>query len=370
MNKKIRILYLMHIHWDWTKQRPQFLAEKLSEKYALLVVYPYSFKRTLLANNPRNKVNAFPFLLLPLTGKLSRFEKTRQVLSHIGFWVLQWLWKPDFVWVTGPQIDLPEFVHKKYRLIYDCMDDMMEMPLPAYLSKYIRISEKRLIEQSSIVFCSSTHLKHVLYQRYSMPVSPIVLHNACEPSELQSNNVLRKNNAVNTIGYIGGVSSWFDKKAIQLLVDNFPLLTITIVGPVDKELVSFFSMLPRVELKGHIPHYQLNDYVKKFDAMIMPFIPNKLIQSVDPVKLYEYIHLKRTIYSVYYPELQKFERFIEFYENHDQLIQLVNRGFKTGFQKKYSDYESDEFISVNTWDYRAKAIQQILDDKSIIKRVS
>jgi len=48
---KSKILYLMHVDWEWIKQRPQFIAEGLSKFYDVHVFFPVSYF------NKFNKIN-------------------------------------------------------------------------------------------------------------------------------------------------------------------------------------------------------------------------------------------------------------------------------------------------------------------------
>ncbi len=48
---------------------------------------------------------------------------------------------------------------------------------------------------------------------------------------------------------------------------------------------------------GPIDDDKLYKNVQNFDCLIMPFKLNKLIFSVDPVKLYEYINYNKPIVS-------------------------------------------------------------------------
>ena len=45
----------------------------------------------------------------------------------------------------------------------------------------------------------------------------------------------------------------------------------------------------KVIFHGPIEHSRLIENKELYDVLIMPFIRNELIESVDPVKLYEYI---------------------------------------------------------------------------------
>ena len=40
--KRKKILYIMHVDWNWIKQRPHFIAEELTTWYDIKVVYPHA----------------------------------------------------------------------------------------------------------------------------------------------------------------------------------------------------------------------------------------------------------------------------------------------------------------------------------------
>ena len=58
---KKKMLYIMHIDWNWIKQRPQFLVEELSQYYDVTVVYTYGYNRSLIKQP--NKFNGFKKLI-------------------------------------------------------------------------------------------------------------------------------------------------------------------------------------------------------------------------------------------------------------------------------------------------------------------
>ncbi len=47
----------MHIDWNWIKQRPQFIAEGLSKKYKVDVVYKYSYRNKNYQQNENELKN-------------------------------------------------------------------------------------------------------------------------------------------------------------------------------------------------------------------------------------------------------------------------------------------------------------------------
>jgi len=112
---------------------------------------------------------------------------------------------------------------------------------------------------------------------------------------------------------------------------------------------------------GVIKHENLYEYVKEFDCLIMPFKLNALVKSVDPVKLYEYINFNKPIISIYYEELDYFSSFLYFYNNVEELLNLIKKMINTGFKRKYSNAERIKFLKENSWDTRMEQIIRYLN---------
>jgi hypothetical protein len=81
----------------------------------------------------------------------------------------------------------------------------------------------------------------------------------------------------------------------------------------------------------------------------MPFQVTPLIESVDPVKLYEYINFGKPILSVYYDEIARFAPFVHFYRSHDEALDIISQLAAAKIGRKYSEIEREAFLSANSW---------------------
>ena len=158
---------------------------------------------------------------------------------------------------------------------------------------------------------------------------------------------------------MGTISSWLDFEALNKIVNTFPSTEIHLFGPIEN-LGMVLSKHKRIKYLGAIRHEEIQPHVNKFDALMMPFQVTELIQSVDPVKLYEYIFFDKPIVSVRYTEIERFSNFVDFYSDHEELIAILGRYFNEGFKKKYSGEERDRFIAANTWTQRVACIEDKL----------
>jgi hypothetical protein len=105
-----------------------------------------------------------------------------------------------------------------------------------------------------------------------------------------------------------------------------------------------------------VSHADLADAVKNVDALIMPFVLSDLIRGVDPVKLYEYVALRKPVLSVYYPELSQFDGLVHFYRSPAELDALLDR-LRSSRDSMLPDAGMvREFLAGATWHSRASAM--------------
>ena len=355
-----KILYIMHIDWKWNKQRPHYIAEGLSNFYNINVVYFYS-KRYIfeisddsIINN--NNLNLIPAFRLPLYQKqfIYRLNKT---YMKIYFKFLIEKYDPDFIWITFPQ--LYDYIphNNRCKIIYDCMDEAISFGFPKYFENKITESEKKLIEDASIVFVSSNNLFKNLDKNYSCKDKLVLVRNAFGGEVIKNLNENNKTPETFKIGYVGSFSRIdFDK--IKLTLEKIENMEYHFIGPHEAENVLEHD---RIKYYGQIDHDLLYDYVKNFDCLTVPFKVNKLVESMDLVKLYEYINFNKPIISVYYKELDYFSSFLYFYSSDNDILNYLVNMTKEGFTKKYSDVERIEFLKNNSWDVRLNKIIEYIE---------
>jgi len=365
-----KIVYMMHVDWDWIKQRPHFIAEELSQSYEV-----HAFCRTpIIKSAHRTKsidVNVHHFYTLPFCYK-NGIHFLNKIYLKLYFWYFLKKYDPEFLWIPFPT--LYEYIPKnKYKIIYDCMDDYTELGLEKYYNQRynerIAECEEKLIDDSSIIFASSQNLYKKLNEKYNEKVQDkiFLIRNAFDGLIFENKPEKEekiKEKPIYKIGYVGTVSSWLDFEILEKTLQHFKEIEYHIIGPVYEE-VSGVTTNKRIIFHGSVEHEKLYSYVKEYDCMIMPFQLNDLISSVDPVKLYEYINYNKPIISIYYDEIKRFSPFVNFYSNQTELIEVLNNLIKQKFPKKYSEEDRRIFLEKNSWKTR---VSQILEHvKSIIR---
>lgn len=370
MRAKPKIAYLMHVEWDWIKQRPHFLYEELTRYFTVDVFYIKKMYGNDSGKN-RNERNihsaskARIFKKLPVSG---RFKGLRRVERLLNREVIHSLYEYNYIWITSPL--LLDFIFleqlKEQSIIYDCMDDFLGFYSDFRGIDRLRELETRLVKRADRIITSSIYLRGKLLNSYMqhMNSDPIVVNNGISERLIQGNGMsiisnlkvkVNKQELFNFM-YIGTIGKWLDFDLILRALDLFPNCQFTLVGPVETKTPSH----PRIKFEGAVRHDQLTDLASSADALVMPFTISELVRAVDPVKIYEYIFFDKPIIAVDYEEMHKFSPFVNLYSSKAGFIELMNKVIE-GKLTVQPQEEALDFLQKNTWFQRGQHIVKILE---------
>lgn len=366
MMKRMRVLYFINVNWGWIKQRPQFIAEYLSE-YFDVTVYQRSYvsrKKQIegLVHNEVIRSESFSlneyytvsFKNYPFFHKLGLHKCINRLLLKLQF---QNIKKSDIIWFGSPLFykDLHHLIPSKSIIVYDCMDDYLEFPNTNKEQwQLLYNTEKSLISRADLVVASSQYLYEKLEKRYGKMKKALVVNNAIEiPKDFNEVKLdcIKIPDLNKSLLYIGTISEWFDFSMMIKLLNKHEDLHLVLVGPVATTIPTH----PRILSIGPVEHNLIFGLMRSAFALIMPFIVNELILSVDPVKLYEYIYSGKPVISVKYRETEKFKDFVQLYDSFEELDIIVS-DFKKGKLKCPSLESCQKFVNCNTWKIRCDAI--------------
>ena len=361
---KKRMLYLSHVDWNWIKQRPHFLAEELSRVYDIKVLYAFknSARGTLQKQNDAS-ISISPLYYVPFSGRVPILGVLADCLLRLQFRYHLKKHDPEIVFLTYPtQVKMiPE--NFTGAVIYDCMDNHYAMTHNANIKNNIMKWERVLLERANLVLVSSERLKGVLLERYGYNIDEklILIRNGYSGHVLKNTDDWEEQTKkVFEIAYFGTVSHWFNFDFLLRSLDDFPNLQYKIIGPAEVVV----QKVDRIEYLGTVEHEQLFSKIKNSNALIMPFVINEVIESVDPVKLYEYINFEKNIITIRYAEIERFEPFVHFYTDYDSYRTCITDLMQDN-TLKYSYEQKISFLEKNTWNSRVKAIVDELERRHL-----
>lgn len=359
-----KILYITHLPWGNIKQRPQFLAEGLAEHNFVDVWYRKSnrFWRNINSVCNSDTLNVRGFTNLPFERISFLPLKLMNVINKLLFSCHNIPFESyDVIWITDPCLyDLFSNKVKSKFIVYDCMDDLLEFP---YIKKYPKLlnlaneAELRLLKQADEVICSAQTLAHKLQFRYKIDRNFRILNNAITENiftyPVDDTYKLPKNSFV----YIGTISEWLDFESILTALNEIDDIHVVMFGP---KAVNDFPQHPRLIYKGVIQHQDIMTIMMASKALIMPFIVNDLILSVNPVKLYEYCYSGKPIISSHYGETEKFSKYVKLYRTPNDFVQEARLIMSEQLDENKID-EMRRFSLENTWKNRINHIMEFLN---------
>lgn len=343
-----KVLYLLHIGWDWIFQRPQIFALHLDKDYECTVLYPKSMiMRTAVKQSVRPRFEK-PAYKIPGENQLKFIKKindiiTRKVIGDVNQY--------EAIWVCHPSLMVYVPDNYKGKVIYDCMDNHVAMALDKYRDEHEQL-EKKLIERADLILASSLKLSELV----NKPEKTVLVRNGFREGYVYPVSKEKKREKYK-IGYFGTVAEWFDFDLLERNLEQGANVEYHIIGPGGNP-----EAHPNMMFEGSVEHEKLYEFIKDYDALIMPFQVIELILAVDPVKLYEYISFGKCVISVYYPEIERFEPYVYFYRNQEEYDALIKDLEAKGFPPKYTEEQKEAFLKENSWEYRYKIVKEKIDE--------
>jgi glycosyltransferase involved in cell wall biosynthesis len=155
------------------------------------------------------------------------------------------------------------------------------------------------------------------------------------------------------VGYVGFVDGRFDVKLYEGLASSRPEWSFVIVGPLDETALdlSRLRQLPNVFFLGKRTRAEIPAYLKGFNVCTIPYIRNRLSDSIFPLKLFEYLAAGRQVVAAALPELRPFTDYIRIAETPNEFLKSLELSLSTPLT-----LASDAFLDANSWDVKAESL--------------
>lgn len=211
--------------------------------------------------------------------------------------------------------------------IYHCVDDITESK---YIAKHGSSLERELITLFDLTITTSSRLKEYAL-RFSKNVfcipnaADFQLFQQALNKDLPKPIELREVNDQRIIGYIGSVDHRIDYAILLTIAKIYPDWILLLVGPLSIEYEnSGLSSLKNVITTGSKKLVELPAYIRYMDCGIIPFLCNRLTESIYPLKLNEYLALGKPVVSTgFSADLTDFHDVIKIASNKDEFVRSL-----------------------------------------------
>ncbi len=203
------------------------------------------------------------------------------------------------------------------KLVYHCIDDYGEFTgapkrsFEAMEREILQTADLTVVSSRELLSLKRPHSKNIAYVPHGVDLKGF-------ERELKNRVTLPDIDAVKgpTAGFVGRIADWIDLELVGRCASEMRHWSFVFVGPSNVDLSRYRGMGNMIFL-GRRDHRLIPHYIKRFDVCLMPFVCNRLVASVNPLKMYEYLAVGKPVVSVPMPETAEFAGVVAIAEPRD-----------------------------------------------------
>mgnify|MGYP000061766100 CR=1 FL=1 len=296
-----------------------------------------------------------PYRNVPLLDSLWMLRHTldtcvppiRKILRRHGFA------QADVLWLSQSFYSLALLKHAHYKkLVYRMADSYAEFK---GVPQSMNAAEEEIIARADTIFCTA----HKLYEdvrekagdkvhylpngvnfehfQIAQPVEPADIAHLPRPRVL----------------YIGMLADWYDVDLVAHAAQTLPEYSFIIIGP-QRTNLEILKGLQNVHLLGARAYQDIPHYMHFCDVGIMPFKKTSLTETVNPIKIFEYLAAGLPAVSVRLDELQSLNSPTLLTDTPAEFVDALREAVKRGRDLP----EFIDFARNNSWRKRYELISQ------------
>lgn len=267
---------------------------RILSRFARLLV-----RRPRMASPPPKGVRIFSPLVLPPTRSLFRAINAVYLLPLLMRRLRRRGLKPGavvFAYLpTATTLNLIELAQPS-RIVYDCVDNFAGHPTPP---PDLRATEDALLDRATTVLTTARTLFDDKAARHG---NVHLIHHGTDAAFF---GTPRPRGPVRSLCYFGTIWSALDYDAVRRLAESG--FHVTLAGPIKE---SPPTLPPEVVFEPALPHARLPAFLKRYDALLLPYRHSEYNKGVVPAKLYECMATGKPILAAALPSLMEFSELL------------------------------------------------------------
>ena len=267
------------------------------------------------------------------------YHEINEIINKLNFQnLIVWSYTPMF---TGY---FNKIKARKY--VFDAVDDWREHE--QYLSYRERLTKnyKKIEDKADLIFSVSEKLKELFNENQNV----FWLPNGVDVEHFENQKYIPtdiQNIPKPIVGYSGIVEDRFDNDLLEYIAKENPNMSFVIVGWVwgNRKL-----KLSNVHYLGQKSYQELPNYLHSFDVGIIPHKVNKFTDTMNPLKLYEYLASGMPVVSTDIKGLKGYDRYIRIGKTKEEFNNQIKCALKD--DNNISSLKRKSFISKDDWSNR------------------
>lgn len=341
-------------------QRPQHIANNLVKNNSL-IFYEVTTMTDKVKTISKKQENLYLFnfnnILLNriLMKELAKINKPKYIQLYCTDWKL-----------TVANIE--DYLSKGFKLIYEYVDHLSaDLAGTKEIPKNILEKFAYVISNKDVyIIVTAEELKKDIEKRrgnknlgYSTNGVDYEFFQKWEDYELEKDYLDIINNGKINLCYYGALAKWFDYDLIKKIAKTNKYNIIFFGLKYDESYdLNKMDEVKNVYFLGSKDYQVLKYYAIKCDILMIPFLLNDITKSTSPVKIFEYMAMKKPIVTTDLLECHKYESVL-IGQDHNDFLKKLEEAYKLKDDSKYHKLLQKE-AKENDWSKKAKIIIDLI----------
>lgn len=362
-NQKLTdIVVFSHLRWEFVKQRPQHLLERLSKKNRVLFVEePIAADANTYGTANVIEVNDNLVVIQPRTewGNFRDLKKVVKTYSHLSTTEpIIWFYSATFF----PILDYLD--HSL--VVYDCMDELAAFK---GAPKELITMEKQLLAMADVVFTGGKSLYESKKQHN--------LNTYCFPSSVDKKHFQKAfarkteipadiaNIKQPIVGFYGVIDERMDLELLSQVAAKNTDVSFVMIGPVVKINETDLPQAANIHYLGNKSYDVLPNYLKAFKIAMMPFALNESTRFISPTKTLEFMAAHKPIISTpIYDVKRDYSQEVKIVTSVAQFNRAIDDYLhETPVDRRYRLARQKAVIDRTSWHITADKMQSIMSHR-------
>jgi len=155
--------------------------------------------------------------------------------------------------------------------------------------------------------------------------------------------------------YMGSIEEWLDIELLKSIANRLKKISFILIGRAGIDL-SELKGISNIYILGGRNYNMLPGYLKNADVGIIPFKKSFLTETVNPIKLYEYMACGLPVVSVRWNELDHIKSPALLANNYNEFAEMLAGALQSKNKNQYIEYARN-----NSWQNRFEKIMGIVN---------
>ncbi len=266
------------------------------------------------------------------------------ILSHIQ--------KRFNLWYANPRISTIIAQLGWSRLFFDCIDNQVLHPQKSRYSIGIGAEYDWAAKFANRLVIAAESQRGIFPGR-----DCYMLQNGIDEIFFKNQKAADLGSGRPVIGYAGSLQDRIDIGIVETLALGLPNVDIVFVGPfLNKEHFKPLFNYPNIKFIGRKPFQEIPSYLAAFDIGIVPHVVNEFTDSMNPLKIYEYLAAGLNVVSTRIAGSEDFSNYIDICDDGESFLEAVRS--RLAVKRESADLRRES--RRHSWESRIRGLVQDL----------